>query len=64
MGSNLVPSKKIGRNLCVCTGMEPLGVTINFRQFLIGYTHTKCGNLCLRPKPPSRKFRKILRVCT
>jgi hypothetical protein len=20
----------------VCTGMEPLGVTINFRQFLIG----------------------------
>ena len=35
--NNIIPSKKNGRNLCVCTGLEPLGVNINFRQFLTGY---------------------------
>jgi hypothetical protein len=48
-----MPSKKIGRNLCVCTGMEPLSVTINFRQFLIGwvripYTHVKFPQFVMR----------------
>jgi hypothetical protein len=41
------PSKKFRRILCVCTGIETLGVNIKFRQFPTGswvripYTHEK-----------------------